>query len=535
MTIGIYNETPLDVTDRLLDPHGTEGITGTETELTQELERDSFERVVEDVELQLSNIDGVIGDLFLSKPNSTIWECIVQGDEGRKLFRGRLEQPINFDVRSQIVTARILSINKAFWNMANLSYLLHRYNPVTDIYTTVRWILENEVQASILVFMNVGLEIHSSFENRPIRAWGDSTDPNIGNVGKYADLASDTTVKELLVAMATYYNAEFFIDPETNKFTMYPRGVILNDTNVNLDEIMLDDQVEFDSSDEKKFDYVHLQVGIPKPFAPTNLGPVAISSGGDTISQLLAEYHVTNVVDVGGVEVESEPSDASNNVQIMFFDPAQVYRYGWSLFIPAGVDGTVARKLYRYVGKRGTFFVARIEGNDKSVVNGAGLAGTIYTDIVSIGAIDLSSSNKMNYDKPSQDVYLGYDETNGKWTTVIGLNNPLTNGAFIFEITPKLRFNDGVGGIRQYAIYDAFHFFGNEGYFDGISAQWLGMLITRRRIKCAVTGTNYRFGDSFYSKKEIFPNDYTPDRRMVAKYVKNQLMSDKSIFQLITV
>ena len=100
--------------------------------------------------------------------------------------------------------------------------------------------------------------------------------PTIGLEGLWTRLDPTTTIAELILAVAGEKDAEFYIDPDTLKFTMRPRGQIISDRatteGLSLDnpKILLEESTPvIKVLDEDRYDYVRLEVGEPTPPTPS--------------------------------------------------------------------------------------------------------------------------------------------------------------------------------------------------------------------------------------------------------------------------
>jgi hypothetical protein len=178
----------------------------------------------------------------------------------------------------------------------------------------------------------------------------------IGNNGKYANLSSSTTVYDLLTAMGVYYNAEFFINPETEEFTMRKRlsvNSLLSDIN---GAILDDSKIEVLFLDRNKYDYIYTMFAIANPAPPVFDRFASNTAGTDFLlhvnpsgKEKVFKYFLTYFIN----DTESAPSIPlpvtvpATKIWTDDLGDTHVQAYDVVLAIPEGYAGTKKRHLYR--------------------------------------------------------------------------------------------------------------------------------------------------------------------------------------------
>ncbi|MBW7887458.1 MAG: hypothetical protein H3C35_03730 [Bacteroidetes bacterium] len=490
--------------------------------LAQSRERDEFKRSVEDVKLVISDMDNSVNSIFKKYSINAVWDAIVSDSE-RQLYVGRVIRPVTVEVTDEKISIQTYSKNKDFWEAAKktlvrpVSQFIKQSENIFGIYTTVETLiswncdrLKNNIGFS-------GYAINELYKNRKIRCIDDSTDPSIGNDGRYSDLVAKTTVFDLLTAMCKYYNAEMFIDPETNLFTMNKRNTIITSRQWNLDELLLDDErIEISDTDEKKYDYIHSYFALAKPV--TAVAAQVAESGKSGIKAGIYYYHWSYVVKNGDIEIESEASVSSAPITII--DSSQLGKtYAITATIPLGPSGTVKRNLYRYVSPNNYRLVTSIEDNTT----------TQYIDLKASSEIE--NNQRANFTPVNGDIYFAYDEETGKWTRSILPSGGQEIDGTVFDIDPQLDFRNSDGSVREKNLSDTFAFFGREIDLTTFAKQWIDMFITKPKVKCAVRGLPYRLGDEFVS----YRHPRIPAGKYVVKKADNHLMRERTNLELIKV
>ena len=469
---------------------------------SSEHERDAFERAYGDVSLHLSNMNGYVESILTGLPAQTTWDVIIR-DNGRITFRGTVERPVSYSAARKWVTLKAFSKNKEFWERAKVTTIKpfgRTFIKVSDpygIYSTVEKVIQLNCDQFNSDGMFSGYQIDELYKNRPIRFAYDSTDPNIANDGRYEDLDPGTSVESLLKAFALYYNAQFFIDPELNALRMIRRNSIVNDTRHPLDEVIKnEDDIIYDDTDQKKYDYAKSIVGLPKPQQISNIieRRRVVLSGNPY-------YVMTFVVDSEGEDVESEVSepsytdqriDVNNSPSDPFYNDYSFFLRRW-FTLPLGPSGTTRRNVYTYDGltsKPRLLFSAENNTQTEVTFDGYNPVGTKEINPAIL---------------PPLAYYYSYNETTEKWNTpYIRKVSDSAPAGKVFPITPDLKFIDTTGKVKDVNIFDVFAIFGREIGLVTFSEQWLDLFITKGKIKASVTDTAYCVGDTFVSDRGFF-------------------------------
>ena len=405
-------------------------------ELSQELERRAFQRTVDDVTLKCSNLGEEFSE-WLSPASATSrmpgnGSKIIIKDGDRILFRGEIERPIHFDINSEWVTLDCFSMTKQLFDLAK-STRVSKSVPTgheDDLFTTVQDLIQREVSMERFGHLINGYQIsddpiNGKFASRQIRFWGYTADPSIGNNGRYKDLDPTTTVDELLKAMTVYYNADIFIDPETELLVMQKRNGVLNDLNHQLDDqVEEDDEFGIQVYDEGQVDYLALAFDLATPSAPvpTKTQP---PSAGRGLDMGRYKWVCTYVYRNGIIDLESNLSAESDQLAQNSGGKLSVY-----VTVPLGPPDCTGRNIYRTKnGGIGRFYLAGTIGNNSD---------TFFVDETPNADLQVPARDT----NTSGMVWLRYDEEAGIWDDLIigdalGLNVPIGD---IFDLTPHLRF-----------------------------------------------------------------------------------------------
>lgn len=498
---------------------------GSDIILSQDRERDDFKRTVEDLRIRVSDQDNKLTTLLRNYPITSLWDVAVK-DEGRQLFAGRISRPVSFDVQKDWISIQSYSKNKDFWEKAK-NTLIWRFNRPTTftilssgygVFSTVAIILQANCSLIADGVFN-GFEIHSLYSSRPIRFAWDDIDPNTGNNGRYEDLDPNTTVFQLLTAMGKYYNAEIFVDPETDKLCMLPRNAVQNDVEHNLDELLINnEEIRYDDTESKKYDYVHSFIAIAKPEPMQEYGTYRT----DYLSS--HQYCYTNYFTSG---VESVPSDVASFRMVAYgsdFVPA--------FFIPSPPQDVIQQRLYRK-DTDGKFRLSFVLTSTSAVTFAPyiqNVAGGIYMQ--DFGARNSLTGNTVLINKvPTGHVWWRYNESTGQWSTVIGYENQNQPIGRIYDIIPELTFLDANGKPLPASSFDVFAFFGKETSLQIFAQQWKDLFVTKGKLFCSVKGLPYRLGDSFVATN--VPK--IPSGKYVVKKAVGNLLKSTTKLELIKV
>jgi hypothetical protein len=522
--------TEYDVTGRI---HPGDGLI-----VTDEIERQAFQRVVGDVQMRLSNMDGFFDSLLLTSPASVLWRIRVSEDGGAK-WAGILDRPsVVFDKKGKWVSATAFSNAKRMWEIAARTRVT--LDPL-DVPTTgpfagdpePEFLTVQDVMNSLVgrdnlsdgytLFRYLDLTVYA---DRQIRGFGDST--TWGNAGRWVDLMPDTTVAELLEAMSQYYNAEFYIDPATSTLKMYPRLKPSFVSAIDLDPY-LDNKTEptFYLQDSSKVDYV-------RTYGPASVPPPTLvkveelertySSEFQGVTPL--KYHYYKVVGfiAGNARAESPALE-------VYLGSTVQSANGWAVTVkvPAFDAAFTERRLYRKSWSTGRWYQI-----DTS-------AGGVTEDTVRDFIANPALTNYPGW-YPPQDftvdgtfhAYNRYDEEVAAWDTPITDYGSTAVDGEVFDVVPRLRFQapPGSGTEKPHDPYDTYSFFNRDMTYTKITQQFRDMFETKRRIVCRLKGTNWSMYQVVRSK--VFPNDLTADPHMIIRKVAVDHMAKETDVELVT-
>lgn len=366
--------------------------------------------------------------------------------------------------------------------------------------------------------------------------------PSIGLDGLWTSLDPDTTMDELLQAVAKEKNAEFFIDPETQKFTMRARRAVLNDRanteSLNIDTVLLEGDVKpkIQLIDDNQYDYVKINLGDIRPPKPTYVSQTQKNESGGLYGYGDYYYQLTLMLD----NFETNGSDILN-VYIpgsSLSDPVWDRKAWVKLIIPASdIPGVTSRRLYRSDfsdPEKKLRFLTSFEGNTQ----------TTYTDKthhIFDGADPYLIANTLYPPQENQSVgmWIRYDETTAQWEDpVFNLADAVTAPqGNILDVTPSLQFvtlNDKTKRVDN-PEYHTMKFFGSENYSEKYRDRWKPEFQTRRRVTAGVMGLNYRVGDTIRSRNMIFGNDITSDDRLLIRKASNLLKQEETELEMVTI
>ncbi len=516
--------------------------------LSQDRERDDFKRTVEDVKLRVSDQVNELTTKFRAYPITSNWEVNIL-DEGRQLFRGRIQRPIQSDVKSDWLEIQAYSKNKDFWDKCKVTRIT-KYIPYAGTVDEFgEWKLPgNIIRGNCDKFISDGLftgyYIDSFYENRRIAFSRGRANIN-NSFGWYGQLSPKMTLFDLLTAMSLYYNAEIFIDPETDNLTMLKRNAVQNDEEHDLDELILnDEEIRYDDTDGKKYDYLHTTISLEKPatFLKYDFSKAPISANYEPTPVEL--YRYTNIY---AGSIESEPSDPGGYAY-EYYPSVTPMKWKYAMVLPKPPADVTAQRIYVKSGSRWLFVAELTIGTNYNEANilstivvqdGTNYPGILFIDRISTIADRTPGTNtawlagtpaELDVRKASGDIYWQFDESTAQWSTTIGYEGEYEPQGKIFEIFPKLTFYDREGKTVE-SISDTFNFFGREANLSTFSEQWLDFFITKGKMYCTVKGLAYRLGDSFVTSK----HPKIPAGKYVVKKARGQLMKERTQLELIKV
>jgi hypothetical protein len=483
VTVEIISTTAeYDITNRLNE--------NTDLTLTQELERGAFERVVSDVNITMSNNNGLADTIFGGTVNPTTkWEVIVKDDNYNTLFRGHIETPIKFDKNKEWCSFTAFSRTRAMWDRFDETKIS------SPIPTST-----NDVTATLAEFFNLqflvigllrdiiqGIDL-TEYATRSIRMWADEIAPT-GNNGRWREVNPDMTWKEVIEEMLLYYNAEIYVDNETLEFKMIKRGSQINATAQDIDDKVHDDAaMDLRQWDKNPYDYLHSYADVI-PAAPTYNDTISVPTAG--LTQGTHNYIMTSIVDefetFGSFEIGIRVF--MNNPPYPFFDVV--------LNIPSSFEGTTSRKLYRQdpslPSGTGYRLVVEISGN----------TAMTYNDHTS--AALLLAHSQLGFIYRSASAWHKYNHSTGTWDAPIldvlgGRNKPVGT---VLDVRPHIQFTE-IGmpeELRPYNPYEVLDFFNRDMTTSQFRVNFRDLFLAKMGVTVTAKGDTYKIGDTITTTK----------------------------------
>ena len=502
--------------------------------VTSELERTAFQRMYADLHFTLSNLSDTFTTYFRSLARTDLLEVCVYDDTNRRRFWGHVDsESVTFRLRDKWVDFDAFSTMKRFWELAKLTEL---YQP--SVVGLGGWFDTTVTLSNLLNYQAVYTPIRDGgttfsainlgdYASVLVRGYRNSTD--YGNQGRFQDLKPGTTWFEYLNALALFFNAEFYIDPETYEFRMVQRGTVLSNTLTDLDVILMDDEeATVRLLDSKTCDYIYSFGSLPtSPPAIARYEPAGESFGGR--NGLAAGVHAWIITFVIG------GSECLRTERVEFTLPSAGAPHKVWLDIPLGPVGCTGRRLYRKDAndRTGTFRQVKY-WNDNTTIS------TYDTTGIALLAVSPVMPYIVNT-VWGENAWYSFDEKTNIWGDPVidipkGVNKPT---GIILDITPQLLFTEP-GNPLQVLEYDGGsvykHFLANFNIDESATrTRWVDVFRTRRIIGAKVNGTAFDIGDSFVSAKNLFPNDFTTDNRMILRKAESELLSKTSRLSLMTI
>lgn len=569
--------------------------------VSSEREYAAFQRSHDDLHLKLSNLSNAFTAIFKTIQFQPTTQMRVEVySDARRIFLGYVDpDTVEFDITGETLTLDAFSINKAFWELAKVT----RIRKPTETNATVRThyvtleriLLDQLLSPTVFRGLFTELAIDTLFINRKIRWWGDAhlyTDPTIGNTGRFRELDPTTTIAELLEAIALYYNAEFSIDEETLKFQMRKRGSVISNQQWNLEDKLLEDSSPTISlQDDERYDYLMTNADLQKPSPPVYTATQLIASETKGFVSVLYgamffSWQLTNVLDFGGLELESPLSERTGQYGIFYHGIGGNGEQSSSIWntvvmtVGSAAANVTKRRLYRqdwvpvfrenydtavdpwtggtyYTGAIITVqeYLARLRNNvqyrlpqiqnipDRKVVglpyqvdelegNGSGLMVDDWRPMhYDAGQTFYAGGNRTGT------VWFGYDSVAGTWSTPIfaDATSQAPTGK-IFEIFPSLRFTNIVATkeILPRNALDVIAFFGGRADFnlDTFVTQWIMMVKARAQLRGEFIGTSYRVGDTVKKPVKFYNSDILPGEELMIE--RARIGQETSHLEMVT-
>jgi hypothetical protein len=312
----------------------------------------------------------------------------------------------------------------------------------------------------------------------------------ITNRGRFRELDKKTTVGELLEAFSLKYNAQIFIDQESQKFSMRRRGAAYTGVVTTItDDVLDDEEIEISPFDDEKYDYLLSTFYVIPPSGFLYYIHAGSAIEGQAIHLGNLQYVVTAEY---GENFETGPSE------IIYVD-VRSFSHGVDeclvlLALDAFDDPHITgRRIYRKEESEGNFYyVTTVPGSDY----------VQWLDTWRAPDRDLSRTPPPS--GQAARAWFRFDESEGVWDAPIldvanGDNKP---SGRIFDAIPKLRFHE-IGHkeqIKDESYFDTWCFFGREGHIDRenylyIQNQFLDLMVAKKKGVLSLKGTGYRPGD----------------------------------------
>jgi hypothetical protein len=486
--------------------------------LTQQLERDAFERVVDNIQLKLSNIDFVFSEMFTGLLSSDQIRVEIYSDT-RIIFRGEIDnESATFDEGDLWWTVDVFSLLKIFFDRVKCQKIkfptsMYSY-PVTDIFLSLSETLERFVLFDNLPYKDLYKTIvfKNGYGDRNLRFGGEGG-LGIGNAGRYVDLDPNTTAYDMLTAFATYYNAEFLIDPETESLVMQ-RRFGTSGTTVDVAEYIEEDvKPEVVFVDRVNYDWLHAIININYAPPPVfdKFTTIYLGRNGTDVNKLLNPtstkqkfyYYTTSVFADGTETAPSLPLEVdvpASNLQ----DPLGGYNgNGVTIRVPhpSTLSSALITRLYRtdiYETESQIIHTPYAHLLYEFNFENSPLGFMTFNDdgtVVKIRTYTRAQLPSNNSPIPTSG-WMAYDETLGKWSIlpdIYGFDPPIGK---IFEVLPSLSFISPNGWQSYSNETNIFSFFAYGYSFKQVQEDFLNLLTTKRAIKCSVAKTNFRIGDA---------------------------------------
>ncbi len=509
--------TMFDATPYLLDDE-------TDLLVSIERERTRFERVVNDMNARLSNLTGELW-VFLSSMNRTDKVSCSLLVDGAERFWGRVDTSTSrLSTDSKYVTLSAFSAERHLFDLA-ANFPVRPATPA-DIEPPNPWVNKNtldyvvrkglyangaETTGGLIIGVDLG-----PFATRPINYTGSLYSGETR--GRWLDIDPRMRWKDMLLKIALYYNAEFYIEGRILK--MQPRGKVLR-SGISLDASLKDDTEPEVTLMEEPVDYAHAFVTFTLP-APTYLGKEWKEyKDWDTLKQITVHaskvwYRVlyyrddedgNKVLAYSGevLEVELGPVDST---------------HGWfvHLALPAGPIGTTGRRVFRMtVGGESDGYLRlpvplMVEGNED---------GTPYLDNWGYWLLHQNADQLRMPALPKNFVtaYVRYNQQTGAWDEPIFDFEQSSVAGTVVDLRPTIAFASPTNEreIIPEDPRDVWRLFGEEMDYQKFQEQYLDMFELRRGVRFAVKGLDFQLGDEVHSYKHPVLSAYG---NMVVKSVE---------------
>lgn len=526
--------------------------------LSQQLERDVFDRAVEDITLKFSDMDKFFRNLFISEPLGTRWIITVQ-EPSRKTFKGEIISDSNwFDPNKEYVEFQAFSVLKSFWDACKTIKNLPQTEKITgvlfqafsDYFTT--YLLPLPAFNGIISAIDFTLYADGEKNEALIRT--NEVLPNyIYSVDNWYVLPINNVLMgqcsnnlfDLLKAIGKYHNAEFWIDPDNDTLMMTKRNSPLCTIEKDMSDKLLggdQNRIQLYLQDAKKYDFVHIFIPPNKPSSPEYLQDYSVPSGardGLNCNGFSYQYVLTTFDQRGQESLASEILDVR-------MDDYTNWMHYVDYIIPVCPGDVVKRRLYRKNVTTGTAFWAVEEFDGNTMASFTDHGHFKYADVPGVPlATDINSRRiELPWSKWSpQGSWIRYDEEKGVWEPPILDDGEatFTPDGRVFETKPSLTFRDLWNATdlsateHEATSEEIFLFFGQNMTFSKQQDLWQEIMMTKRKVICSMMDTDYRVGDAFPMRRlcSDYPNMRLAGNLLVKNAISN-LLPETTDVELIT-
>lgn len=510
-------------------------ITDRKTVLTVEREILAFQRTYADVSFTMSDLTGFWSTLFADASSTDVYGVEIWHN-GTRRFWGHVDlESIEYDKVDLSVAFDVFDATKMFFERARTTKLGNLTVERGEYWNTTWVTLETFVTYHVNVTrigedLIYGLDL-GDYATKYVRGCLYAPGPDdpsypVPPYGRACDIHPDTTWDEFLRAVAIVWNAEWYIDPSSRNLTLRRRLAVVNDTQTDIDDLILDDlPLRVRYVDSERVDYIktYTRTLFPAPTLAAFLTPTLPAMG---IYGLDAGVHSYIVTAVHGA------TDQFMTARLDVTVPAGKWKV--SIWVPQMFSDTESRRVYRkdFHDPAGYF---RLVGTL------AGSNAGYFEDEMPWSILQGVNSYLPAWPVGTATSWVRWTESG--WETII---EKLRYGALfgdqpagkILEVFPQMRFvqpeHPQVDVDDQ--RYATMLFFGGALSFNETFTQsiWRDWFRVRRGVTVAVKGLDFQLGDTVVSNKSYFPNDSTPDQRLLVRRVVADLVEEESELELVT-
>lgn len=468
--------TSLDVSDYVADD---DAIT-----LTMEHERSRFEFVADDIDIRLSNIDGVVATFFGPLNRTSAWTIRVRIEDAFTWHGVISPESVETDEIGEWVRLSAFSITRAFWDWAEATRVRPNYaigyldNPawinLTRLFNTEFLLRHNLTNRGLIT----GIDL-TTFGSRNVRGFGDLT---ANNIGRFKELDPMMTWADFLKALSLYYNAVFYVDPFTRKFTMAKRSFMTGRMIEISNDVKDESAVQYNFLDDETIDYAKVVLAratvAPPEFVSRTRSLLANVPQGRNL------YYV-RYTDANGGTIGSDPPLAVD------VPPRPSTFEGWLVTVRALGVAEATRK---------EVFVASIDLGypDNGIVKIHESVGTTTTNVLDFGG---RSGEALGQLSSTYMWYLRY--ASGVWDPPIpDWGGRAPEGNRILDLSIRIRFGEigNVLDLREENMREVMAFFGNEMSFEAWTLAFADLFVSQRLVKFRIRGLDWRVGDLLLSE-----------------------------------